>query len=61
MKIKVNKNQVLDNYEKIYQKHMANSGFYSTSGFLHEFIEEDITFEQLLDYIKRGYGIKINC
>jgi len=61
MKIKVNKNQILDNYEKTYQRYMANSGFYATAGFLHEFEEEDVTEEQLLDYIKKGYGIKINC
>ena len=23
--------------------------------------EEDVTAEQLLDYIKQGYAIKINC
>lgn len=61
MKVKVNKYQNLDNYEKDYQRYMSNSGFYSTAGFLHEFEEEDITTEKLLEYIKQGYGIKINC
>lgn len=32
-----------------------------TSGTLHEFETEDVTVEQLLEYIDKGYGIKINC
>jgi hypothetical protein len=62
MKIKVNKNQLLDDYEK-YSQRMAK--LYSrdiTSYYVVEkFVEEDVTEEQLLDYIHKGYGIKINC
>lgn len=61
MKIKVNKYQVLDNYEKTYQRYMCNSGFRATGGTPHEFEEMDVTEEELLDFIKKGYGIKINC
>lgn len=32
-----------------------------TSGIPHEFETENVTVEQLLEYIDKGYGIKINC
>lgn len=62
MKIKVNKNQLLDNYEEFSQKEAA---FYNRdiTGYnvIEKFVEEDVTEEQLLEYIRNGYGIKINC
>ena len=61
MKIKVNKYQALDNYETTYQRYMYNAGMRSTGGILHEFETVDVTIEELLDYINKGYGIKINC
>ncbi len=62
MKIKVNKNQFLDNYEIIVQREAALDRKPMT-GFtvINRFVEEDVTEEQLLDYINKGYGIKINC
>lgn len=63
MKIKVNKNQFLDNYEIEYQKVMNRdwNRIDLTSAPLHDFDTEDATVEQLLEYINKGYGIKINC
>lgn len=62
MKIKVNKNQLLDNYEEFSQREAA---FYNRGitgyNIIEKFVEEDVTEEQLLDYIHKGYGIKINC
>jgi hypothetical protein len=62
MKIKVNKNQFLDNYEEIVQRDAAFERRPMTgSTVINRFVEEDVTEEQLLDYINKGYGIKINC
>ncbi len=65
MKIKVNKNQWLDDYENYITGNwsrgiwddMSITQNYATG----EFKEEDVTPEQLMDYINKGYGIKINC
>ena len=66
MKIKVNKNQWLDDYEDyirgewsrgIWGYDLSITPNYATG----EFEVEDVTPEQLMDYIKKGYGIKINC
>lgn len=63
MKIKVNKNQWLDDY-------IAGNWSHEMWGYdlsvtpnhnVGEFKVEDVTPEQLMDYIKKGYGIKINC
>lgn len=63
MKIKVNKYQYLDNYEIEYHQYMNRDGHrnHLTSGIPHEFETENVTVEQLLEYIGKGYGIKINC
>lgn len=62
MKIKVNKNQILDDYEKYSQRIAALYNRDITScNVVEKFVEEDVTEEQLLDYIHKGYGIKINC
>lgn len=63
MKIKVNKNQWLDDYDaeertrKMWDYDLSVTQNYNTG----EFKVEDVTPEQLMDYIKKGYGIKINC
>ena len=62
MKIKVNKNQLLDNYEEFSQREAAFYNRHITSyNVIEKFVEEDVTEEQLLEYIGEGYGIKINC
>ena len=64
MKIKVNKNQFLDDYEAEYQRLMYQSGNRKelTPTYRHnDFETVDVTEEEPLEYIKRGYGIKINC
>ncbi len=63
MKIKLNKNQFLDDYELEYRKCM-NRDFHReslTSAPLREFETVEVTEEELMEYIKKGYGIKINC
>ena len=60
MKIRVNKNQWLDDYvaEKWHhQDYDSSTPIYNTG----EFEVEDVTPEQLMEYIKEGYGIRINC
>ena len=65
MKIKVNKNQWLDDYYNYIDENrprgiwddLSITPNYNTG----EFKVEDVTPEQLIDYIKKGYGIKINC
>jgi len=64
MKIKVAKNYRLDQiiYEndKInYINRMYSKTYKSDYGSIWD--EEDVTIEQLQDYIKKGYAIKINC
>ncbi len=63
MKIKINKNQFFDNYEAEYQRLMYQSGNIKelTTAHRHDFETVDVTEEELLEYIKNGYGIKINC
>lgn len=62
MKVKVNKYQNLDNYEKDYQRYMYNSGLKCSGAIIaHDFEVMDVTFEELLEFINKGYGIKINC
>lgn len=63
MKIKVNKNQFLDNYEVDYCNCMNRDWNRKelTRAPLHDFETVDVTEEELLEYIKKGYGIKINC
>ena len=63
MKIKVNKNQFLDDYEIEYYNCMNRDWNRKdiTSSIPHNFETEEVTEEQLLEYIKKGYGIKINC
>lgn len=61
MKVLVNKNQSFDDYELFYEKYMINhfDVTYVIGG--NQFKEEDINIDTLLEYIKKGYGIKINC
>lgn len=62
MKIKVNKNQWVDDYER---ESLRRSNRYaditSSSLGIDNFTVEDVTPEQLMDYIEKGYGIRINC
>lgn len=65
MKIKVNKNQWLDDYED-YITEKWSRGIWDNLSITPnynrgEFKAEDVTPEQLMDYIEKGYGIKINC
>lgn len=63
MKIKVNKNQFLDDLELDHIRRCNNAGVTITSYYpnIHNFVTEEVTTEQLLEYINQGYGIKINC
>lgn len=63
MKIKVNKNQWLDDYiTGEWQRELCGYGLDVTPNHnTGEFKVEDVTPEQLMDYINKGYGIKINC
>lgn len=60
MKIRVNKNQWLDDYVAGNWRHRdydSSTPIYNTG----EFKVEDVTPEQLMEYINKGYGIRINC
>ena len=63
MKIKVNKNQWLDEYiagewsREMWGYDLRFTPNYNTG----EFKAEDVTPEQLMEYINKGYGIRINC
>jgi len=62
MKIKVNKNQFLDDYEIFIQRKAASSGInLTTYDVACDFKTEDVSVDTLLEYINKGYGIKINC
>lgn len=62
LKVKVNKNQVLDNYERDVIRFCHNHDIsLSHTTYTGSFETENITVEQLLDYVNKGYGIKINC
>lgn len=63
MKIKVNKNQWLDDYVAgNWTREMLGYDLSVTPNHnVGEFKVEDVTPEQLMDYINKGYGIKINC
>lgn len=63
MKIKVNKNQFLDDHELDYIKRCNRMGTTLTTYYpnMYDFVEEDVTIETLIEYINQGYGIKINC
>ncbi len=63
MKIKVCKEHWLD--EIIYDIDRRAALNYDNKSYLSDysskFDEEEVTEEQLMDYIKKGYAIKINC
>lgn len=62
MIIKVNKNQFLDDWDVEYSNKCYRSGTSLTKNTdIYNFVEEDVTIEQLQEYINKGYGIKINC
>lgn len=65
MKIKVAKNYILDQmiYESDIRAYRDEGYFARTfkSDYSSQWKEEDVTIEQLQDYIKKGYAIKINC
>lgn len=61
MKIKVNKDQFLDDYEYALQKNWQMNERLTRRTNIGNFVTEEVTEEQLLEYIKKGYGIKINC
>lgn len=60
MKVLVNKSQMFDNWDDELSKYNV-PGLSTTWGSLGIFKEMDITVEELLDFINKGYGIKINC
>ena len=64
MIIKVNKNQFLDEHEVdmlLMAKQRYDTISHGSLSSLFNFETEDVTLETLLDYINKGYGIKINC
>ena len=65
MKIKVAKYYGLDQmiYESDIRAYKDEGRFARTfrSDYSSQWKEEDVTIEQLQDYIKDGYAIKINC
>ncbi len=62
MLVKVNKNQFLDNYEEDVQRHAYYQGMnITTYEVINKFVDEEISVDTLLEYIEKGYGIKINC
>lgn len=61
MKVLVNKNQSFDDYKLFYEKYMINHFDVTCVIGSNQFKEEDINVDKLLEYIKKGYGIKINC
>ena len=61
MKIKVNKYQYLDSYEVEYQHYVRQAGMETSGAPMHDFETVDVTVDELLEYIDKGYGIKINC
>lgn len=68
MKIKVAKNYILDQiiYETDKKFYRENKDYWIPektykSDYNSIWDEEDVTIEQLQDYIQKGYAIKINC
>lgn len=63
MTIKVNKDQFLDDLELEYIRQCNRTGESLTTRYpnMYNFVTEEVTAEQLLEYINKGYGIKINC
>lgn len=65
MKIKVSKEYWFDQmmYESDCKAYRNEGHFARTfrSDYSSQWKEEDVTIEQLEDYIKKGYAIKINC
>ena len=60
MTIKVNKNQMFDDFDDKLARYQISDASH-TWGSRGTFEKVDVTVEQLLDYINKGYGIKINC
>lgn len=62
MKIKVNKNQMFDDWDdEVARYQTPDTDISHTWGRRGTFEKVDVTVEQLLDFIDKGYGIKINC
>ena len=65
MKIKVAKEYWFDQmmYESDCKSYCNDGHFARTfrSDYSSQWKEEDVTIEQLQNYIKKGYAIKINC
>ena len=60
MKIKVNKNQWFEDMEDLGRSNgMDMNGTWST--FRGNFETMEVTIEELMGLIDKGYGIKINC
>ena len=68
MKIKVAKDYLLDqmiyesdlNFHREYQDKWDPQKSYK-SDYSSQWKEEDVTLEQLQEYVDKGYAIKINC
>ena len=65
MKIKVSKNSdimkaIFDYDRKRYRDYHSFDGTW-LSDYSPTWVEEDVTMEQLKEYINTGYSIKINC
>lgn len=63
MKIKVCKNYSLDQmiYESDRRRCFNHDNFTNLSDYSSDFETVDVTEEELMEYIKKGYAIKINC
>lgn len=62
MKVKVNKNQWLDDHEREMIRNAVRAGYsISWRTPASDFEEMDVTMEELKDLIEKGYGIRINC
>lgn len=62
MEVLVNKSQEFDKYDLVYAKELYKHHISVTMSNNHNnFIKEDIDIDTLLEYINKGYGIKINC
>lgn len=60
MKVKVNKNQWFEDMEDLGRSNgMDMDATWST--FRGNFETMEVTIEELMDLIDKGYGIKINC
>ena len=60
MEVLVNKNQMFEDFDITLSKYHGPE-INTTWGSFGAFEKMDITVEELIDFINKGYGIKINC